>query len=188
MKIKSDLLRAAMHATAKEDVRRYLCGIHITRKHVQASNGHIALQMEHGAKIRNPITIIIKGKIPVKSIITKFEFVRDGKMDGLAKHYDALGFITAIHAIEVIEQRFPDFTKDILFGDLTKFDFKNPMPAINPEYMGLPTKMFPKEKFTSMRAAPSDNLNSAVLFHFSGFVREHYGNPQFIVMPMRWEE
>lgn len=188
MKIKSDLLRAAMLVQAKNDVRRYLCGVRITRKHVQATNGHIALQMEHDSKVRVPVTISIKGKIPARSTMSKFEFGRDGDCNGLVKHYDALGSITAIHAIEVLEGKFPDFESGRLFGDLERFSFDNPMPAVNPEYMGLPSKLFPKDKYTSVRPAPGGTINDPLLLHFSSFVQVSYGNPQLIIMPMRWGE
>lgn len=185
MKIKSNLLRAAMLVQAKNDVRRYLCGLHINRKYVQATNGHVAVQMEHSAKIRNPITIIILGKIPAKAELTKFAFGKDGKRGGMAKHYDALGFMIAIHPIEVVTGNFPDFTNKNIFGDIDRFDFKNPMPAINPEYMTLPSKMFKEQRHMAMRPAPSKE-GGPVLMHFSGLTKEVYGNPQFIVMPMRW--
>lgn len=48
MIIQSKLIRAALVCAAKNDVRYYLCGIHITPKHIEATNGHVALRMEHG--------------------------------------------------------------------------------------------------------------------------------------------
>lgn len=187
MKIKSGILAAAQYCQGKNEVRHYLNGIHINRKYVQATNGHIAIQMEHGAKIRVPMIVHIRGKVPVKAQTTKLEFGRDGGTDGLAKHYDVLDQLISVQVIDLIQGRFPDFTKGCLFGDMSMYSRENKMPAINMEYMALPSKFFPKDKFCATRALPSGD-KSPVLFEFGAFVNELYGNPKFLIMPMSWDE
>lgn len=186
MKIKSRLLAAAQHCQAKNDVRYYLNGIRITRKHIWATNGHVAIQMDHSQRVRNPITININGKVPSKAMWTKFSFGKDGKKDGLAKHYDSFGFLISVHTIDVIDGKYPDLSRDGLFGDMDLFSFENPMPAMNSEYMSLPKKLFPKDKFCAVRPAPRESINESVLFVFGDFVKHEYGDPKLIVMPMRW--
>lgn len=185
MKIKSQLLAAAQYCQSKNDIRHYLNGIHITRKYVMATNGHVAIRMEHGKRVRNPITININGKVPAKAEWTKFTFGRDGQTDGIAKHYDAMGFLMSVHTLSIIEGKFPDLSKDGLFGDMDLFSFENPMPAINSEYMALPKKLFPKNKFCAVRPAPMGD-DKPVLMVFDDFVKHEYGDPKLLIMPMRW--
>ncbi|MEH2773061.1 hypothetical protein QE222_27160, partial [Klebsiella pneumoniae] len=48
MIIPSKLIRAALVCVAKNDARYYLCGVHITPKYIEGTNGHVALRMQHG--------------------------------------------------------------------------------------------------------------------------------------------
>ncbi|HCR5896813.1 TPA: hypothetical protein OO316_004141, partial [Shigella flexneri] len=52
MIIQSKLIRAALVCAAKNDVRYYLNGLHITPKHIEATNGSVALRMAHGIRTK----------------------------------------------------------------------------------------------------------------------------------------
>ncbi|WP_346729583.1 hypothetical protein [Serratia marcescens] len=60
------LLRAALVCVAKHDPRYYLEGVHITPKYIEATNGHVALRMEHGIKTRKDIIVKFDGAVPPK--------------------------------------------------------------------------------------------------------------------------
>lgn len=61
MIIQSKLIRAALVCAAKNDVRYYLNGLHITPKHIEATNGFVALRMTHG--IRTKKTSLSSSKV-----------------------------------------------------------------------------------------------------------------------------
>lgn len=185
MKIKSKLLRAAQHCQAVNDVRTCLNGIHINRKYIQATNRHILIQMEHGSKVRSPITVTIKGKVPAGARLTKFAFGKDGGTDALAKHYDSLNMLISVQTVTLQSGSFPDFEVDDLLGDMDKFSSDNPTPPMNVHYTALTSKMFKGDKFMLTRPLPS-GPSSAVLFEFSELIKQEYGNPKFLVMPSRW--
>ena len=65
MFIHTDLLRAALCCVAdQKEERRYLQGIHITHTHIQATNGHVCVSMEHGADNAVEGVFMVNGAIP----------------------------------------------------------------------------------------------------------------------------
>ncbi len=74
MIIQSKLIRAALVCAAKNDVRYYLNGLHITPKHLEATNGHVALRMEHGIRTRKNIIVQFEGPVPAKAETTELVF------------------------------------------------------------------------------------------------------------------
>lgn len=62
MIIQSKLIRAALVCAAKNDVRYYLNGVHITPKYIEATNGHVALRMEHGIRTKKTSSSSLKGR------------------------------------------------------------------------------------------------------------------------------
>lgn len=185
MKIKSDLLRAAMLVQAVNDIRLCLNGVRIDRHHVKATNGHVAVMMEHGARVRVPITVNISAKIPAKAIITKFEFCKGGGVDGIVRNFDALGMIVSVATFKIQEGKYPDFELPMLFGDMDKYSTENISPKLGNNYLALPSKMFPKDKFGALRVLSSGESSSA-LIELSPMINHTYGNPKLVIMPTRW--
>lgn len=66
MIIQSKLIRAALVCAAKNDVRYYLNGLHITPKYIEATNGHVALRIEHGIRTKKISSFSLKDRFPQK--------------------------------------------------------------------------------------------------------------------------
>ncbi len=64
MIIQSKLIRAALVCAAKNDVRYYLNGLHITPKYIEATNGHVALRIEHGIRTKKISSFSLKDRFP----------------------------------------------------------------------------------------------------------------------------
>lgn len=64
MILQSKLIRAALVCAAKNDVRYYLNGVHITPKYIESTNGHVALRMEHGIRTKKNIIVQFEGPVP----------------------------------------------------------------------------------------------------------------------------
>ncbi|QBH97190.1 hypothetical protein EKN56_12775 [Limnobaculum zhutongyuii] len=176
MKIKSAMLRAALVCVAKNDARYYLNGIHITPKYIEATNGHVALRLEHGINTRRNIIVQFIGHIPVRADMTELTF---GK-SLLATHYDAHGQRIGFTAIKLLDGRFPDLDRVVP----TMVDH-NINPVVQAGLLSYPEKMFGRErKFIPMQLLPSGK-ESAVLIKFDTTVNSMYGNPKFVVMPCR---
>lgn len=71
MIIPSKLIRAALVCVAKNDARYYLCGVHITPKYIEGTNGHVALRMEHGIRTKKNIIVQFEGNVPAKAETTE---------------------------------------------------------------------------------------------------------------------
>ncbi len=177
MKIESKLLRAAKHCQAKDDVRFYLNGIHIYKNIVEATNGHVAVQMTMKKKIRGNFILNIKGAIPVKAKFTKFEF---NKSETIAKHYDLFGSLISVSCVDVIVGKFPDVDKVIP----TEFKPAS-MVGFNTEYVGLFSKMFGNANMGSAKFQFSGDMGCALLTSMNGVINEEFGNPKFLIMPTR---
>ncbi|WP_347254352.1 hypothetical protein [Leminorella grimontii] len=176
MKIKSAMLRAALVCVAKDDPRYYLNGIHITSKYIEATNGHVALRLEHGINTRRNIIIQFIGRIPARAETTELAF---GK-SLLATHYDANEQRVGFTAIKLLDGRFPDMDRVIP----TTVDHSI-NPVVQAGLLSYPEKMFGREReFIPMQLLPSGK-ESAVTIKFDRAINRMYGNPKFVVMPCR---
>ncbi|MEF3198646.1 hypothetical protein J8984_22435 [Klebsiella quasipneumoniae subsp. similipneumoniae] len=176
MIIQSKLLRAALVCAAKNDARYYLCGLHITPKYIEATNGHVALRMEHGIRTKKNIIVQFEGNVPARAETTELVF---GK-EPIAIHRDQLQRRLSITGIKLLDGRFPDLNRVI-----PKTLDMSISPIIQADYLGYPAKMFGRERtFIPVQLRPSGEL-SAVLVKFDPVIDGAYGNPQFVVMPCR---
>ena len=177
MKIESKLLRAAKCCQAKDDVRFYLNGIHIYKNIVEATNGHVAVQMTMKKKIRGNFILNVRGSIPAKAKFTKFEF---NKAETIAKHYDIFGSLIQVSCVDVIDGNFPDVNRII------PTEFK-PVDHVgfNTGYVGIFSKMFGNSNMGSAKFQFGGETACALLTSTNGIVNEEFGNPKFLVMPMR---
>ncbi|HDI3023783.1 TPA: hypothetical protein PL523_004347 [Cronobacter turicensis] len=176
MIIRSKLIRAVLVCAAKKDVRYYLNGVHITPKHIEATNGHVALRMEHGIRTKKNIIVQFEGTVPAKAETTELVFSKEA----FAIHRDKFERRISITGIRLIDGCFPDFERVI-----PKDEDLSINPIIQASYLGYPEKMFGREHlFIPVRLHPSGE-GSAVRIEFSQFINEAYGNPEFVVMPCR---
>lgn len=178
MKIKSNMLRAASVCCSSSAARPALTGIHISSRYVESANGHVAIRMSHGVRVKNAVIIKLVGKVPVRAHETDLKL---GK-DLLAIHYDQFGLRVGISMVELINSTFPDFDKVIPTepeDDLT--------PAFDINYLSFPSKMFGSRYFHGAKLQ-FFGYKKPALVTFSSRVKEAYGNPLFILMPMRQSE
>jgi len=176
MIIPTRLLRAALVCVAKNEVRYYLEGVHITPKYIEATNGHVALRMEHGIKTRKNIIVKFDGSVPARAETTQLVFSKES----LAIHRDIYGGRIGFTVIRLLDGRFPDVDRVIP----TTID-ESMIPAVQGEYMGYPAKMFGREReFVPVKLAPSGETTGC-RFLFEKTVCAMFGNPQFVVMPVR---
>jgi hypothetical protein len=173
------LLRAALVCVAKHDPRYYLEGVHITPKYLEATNGHVALRMEHGIKTRKDMIVKFDGAVPAKAETTELLFTKDA----LAVHRDVNGLRIGFTAIRLLDGRFPDMNRVIP----TTID-ESVIPPVQGEYMAYPVKMFGRDsKVVAVKLAPSGETTACRLL-FDGSVCSLFGNPQFVVMPIRFKK
>lgn len=176
MIIQSKLIRAALVCAAKNDVRYYLNGVHITPKYIESTNGHVALRMEHGIRTKKNIIVQFEGPVPAKAETTELVFNKEA----FAIHRDAFERRISITGIKLVDGRFPDMERVIP----KKVDFSI-NPVIQAEYLSYPEKMFGRErKFIPIQLRPSGEAG-AVRIQFDPVINTAYGNPEFVVMPCR---
>ncbi|EBD0679369.1 hypothetical protein ABVL59_002546 [Salmonella enterica] len=176
MIIQSKLIRAALVYAAKNDVRYYLNGLHITAKYIEATNGHVALRIEHGIRTKKNIIVQFEGPVPVKAETTELVFNKEA----FAIHRDAFERRISITGIRLVDGRFPDMERVMP----KKVDFSI-NPVIQAEYLSYPEKMFGHErKFIPVQMQPSVE-HGAVRFQFDPVIDTTYGNPEFVVMSCR---
>jgi hypothetical protein len=178
MKIDTCKLRAADAFRAKGDIRNYLNGIRINNNYIQATNGHIAIQMDSGVKTRLDVIVRFKGKIPPKSQKTKLEF---SKGKNIAYHYDSLGELISAQVFDIEDGKYPQFERIIPEKMVKGSQF----PPLNIDYMAVIKKAFPRESFMAVRPINYDK-NKAVIYEVTEFQKHLYGNPVIIIMPTRW--
>ena len=176
MKINSNQLRAAKVCQAKDDVRYYLNGIHIYKNKIEATNGHIAVQMTMTNRIKRDLILNIQGPIPKSAKDSVFVFGNDN----FVKHYDSFGSLIKISVVDVIDGKFPDVTRVI------PTNFKSiPTIGVETAYLGLFSKMF-EQRFGGIARLNFTGENGAMLMtSTNGNINEEYGNPKFVVMPSR---
>lgn len=176
MIIQSKFIRAALVCAAKNDVRYYLNGLHITPKHIEATNGHVALRMEHGIRTRKNIIVQFEGPVPAKAETTELVFNKEA----FAIHRDVFERRISITGIKLVDGLFPDMERVIP----KKVDFSI-NPVIQAKYLSYPEKMFGRErKFIPVQLQPSGE-HGAVRFQFDPVINTTYGNPEFVVMRCR---
>ena len=176
MKISSKQLKAAALCTSKNDIRTYLNGVHVYKNKIEATNGHVAVQMTMSKRIKKDLILLIRGIIPKNSQDSIFVF---GK-DNFVKNYDSFGELLSILVVDVIDGKFPDLNK------VMPRDFKNVSHiGVNTSYLSLFGKMFDC-RFGGIAKLEFTGENGAMLLtSVNGQVNEEYGNPKFIVMPAR---
>ncbi|HHG9944621.1 TPA: hypothetical protein ACPZLH_002461 [Yersinia enterocolitica] len=179
MKINSNLLRAAQVCVSKDIFRPALAGIHISKQYVEATNGHLAIRMSHGLRLKTSVIISIAGKIPARASITDIRL----KGEHIAVHYDENGIRVGISMIDIIkEHAFPNFDKII---PQAKADELTPAFAIR--YLAYLPKMF-GTRYPHGAKFQFFGSRKPVCVRFSRRCREDYGNPLFMLMPMRQHE
>lgn len=179
MKLSAKIVKAAMVCQAKNDVRTYLQGFNITAKHIEATNGHVCVRMEHGIKRAKKGIYNIKGRIPAKCIDIEFIVKKDLKLVRF------LGFCDeeiGLAPLEVIDGKFPNLGKVI--KQRTAKNDSNIVALMNVDYMAYPAKMF-KERFVSIKQEFNGEYSAIKMTLDGKFMNEIYGNPVFIVMPTR---
>ncbi|EAQ7564921.1 hypothetical protein D5U74_18355 [Salmonella enterica] len=176
MIIQSKLIRAALVCAAKNDVRYYLNGLPITLKYIEATNGHVALRIEHGIRTKKNIIVQFEGPVPAKAETTVLVFNKEA----FAIHRDAFNRRISITGIRLVDGCFPDMERVIP----KKVDFSI-KPVIQAKYLSYPEKMFGRErKFIPVQLHPSVE-HGAVRIQFDPVINATYGNPEFVVMPCR---
>ncbi|HEK1093997.1 TPA: hypothetical protein SMQ47_002287 [Proteus mirabilis] len=179
MIIKTNLLRAALVCVAKNDPRYYLQGIHINNKYIEATNGHVAVRMEHGIKTRRNEILEFRGSIPAKANTTEIKFTEEP----FAIHRDKNGHHVGFSALVSHKgARFPDLDRVI------PTEYELCLPYMQAMYLAYPEKMFGKVRGYNAVSLHPSGMTKACLFKFSAGVNATFGNPQFVVMPCRAEE
>ncbi len=178
MKINSKQLRAAKVCQAKDDVRYYLNGIHIYKNKIEATNGHIAVQMTMTNRIKRDLILNIQGQIPKNAQDSVFVFGRDN----FVKHYDSFGWLIKISVVDVIDGKFPDINKKMPsnFKSITTI-------GVNTGYLGLFSKMFDHKFGETARLKFTGENGVMLLTSESAPINNDYGNPKFLVMPTRMD-
>ncbi|MDW3779028.1 hypothetical protein QWU01_19680 [Kluyvera cryocrescens] len=179
MFIYTDLLRAALCCTAsQEDSRKILRGVHITKTHIQATNGIAAVSMAHESKTELEGIFILHGDIPASAEGTGFQQVGS---QWIAVHMDDYERPVGHNELELVEGKFPDLDKLLTTEEEPCTEF----PPFAAELLALPYRMFGKE-FTSMPVnfkffGPEKPCQ--VLFNAA--INSFYGDPVLVIMPMK---
>ncbi|PHM45609.1 hypothetical protein [Xenorhabdus miraniensis] len=184
MIIDTDLLRAALVCVAKgEQAEKHpqLSGIHITRKHIEATNKHVLVRMELKEESgtffddddATDIDLIIRfcGDIPEKACFTEILLGDEPRAIHLGE--DEVAF--SLTHLEIIKGHFPDLDKAI------PTEKQNVMPLFAAKYLAYPAQMF--KGSGSVLMEPS-GMNTPCRFLFCSFTNRIYGNPVFVVFPM----
>lgn len=174
MIIQSKLIRAALVCVAKNDARYYLCGLHVTPKHIEATNGHVALRMEHGIRTKKNIIVQFEGNVPAKAETTELIFNKEP----IAIHRDLFQRRLSITGIKLLDGRFPDLDRVI-----PKMVDLSVNPVIQAEYLSYPAKIFGREeKFIPVQLRPSGEFDT-VRIQFNEHINSTYGNPELSLCP-----
>jgi len=176
MKINSKQLRAAKVCQGKDDPRYYLNGIHIYKNKIEATNGHIAVQMTMTTRTRRDLILNIQGPIPKKAHESIFVFGEDN----FVKHYDSFSSLIKISVVDIIDGKYPDINK------VMPSDFKSVTTiGVNTGYFGLFSQMFDQNFGEVARLKFTGDNGAMLLTSDSQIINDDYGNPKFIVMPSR---
>lgn len=180
MKIKTCKLRAADEFRAKGDVRNYLNGIHINKDFVEATNGHVAIQMRSETKTNLDVIVRFKGKIPKSAQDTELEF---NKGKNIAYHYDINGTLVDVQMFYIEDGIFPDFKKFLP----SKLSLGEKFPMLSAEYMAIAHKAFgsQKNKFIGMEVVHYTDENGLVVYRPKTTYLVDHGGPLIAIMPMK---
>ncbi|WP_338803619.1 hypothetical protein WDV76_16165 [Xenorhabdus griffiniae] len=183
MIIDTNLLRAALVCVAKEEQAEKhpgLTGVHITRQHIEATNGHVLVRMElkegSGAFFDDndptdiDLTVRFCGDIPEKACFTEITFNNKARAIHLDEDNKAFSFTR----LEVIKGRFPDLDKAI------PTEKRDVIPCLRLEYLAYPYLMFRN----GVAFMEPSGMEAPCRFRFSPFTNRLYGNPIFIVQPL----
>ncbi|KLP40826.1 hypothetical protein ABR36_08975 [Enterobacter ludwigii] len=181
MFIPTDILRAALHCVAgPTNPRKQLQGVHVTKTHIEASNGHVAVSMEHDA---GPDTVtegvfIVNGDIPEDAEGTIIHQVDGGWR---ATHCDEDEVIIGENALELVGCCFPDLKKIIPKSTEPCAEF----PPFKAAYLALPEMMFGCTCcLVAIKLRPF-GPESACQVLFDPGVNRLFGNPLMFIMPMK---
>ncbi|QAY18001.1 DNA polymerase III beta subunit [Pseudoalteromonas phage C7] len=181
MKIDSCKLRAAQKFAAVNDPRYYLCGIRINGKHIEATNGHVAVRMDSDVSTKRDLIVSFKGKIPAKAVETVLTF-KKGKET--AYHYDGMMNLISAQLFDIVDGKFPELDK-VIPTEMTKGEF----PNINSIYLKLIHDAFAGGKNDYFGAkAVSYGVGEKVVFKLPSLKNHTFGNPVIIIMPMSEEK
>ncbi len=180
MKLPAGMIRAAIAFSSKNDVREYLNGVHVTSKFIEATNGHVAIQMTHGVKRAKSGVYSIKGKIPAKCLDVEFIVT---KRLCIARLLDCSGGEIGVRQLHVIDKKFPDFQNKVIKNIMEKPICNDSIPRINACYIGIIDKAF-DYPFVScdMEFRGED---TAVIVKLNGIPNEVFGQPTVIIMPVK---
>ncbi|WP_445494002.1 hypothetical protein [Photorhabdus sp. SF281] len=175
MIIRSCLLRAALVCVAKDDLRYYLYGLHITPKYLESTNGCVALRLEHGVNTRRKAIIQFHGRVPRKAETTELHFTKEP----YAVHRSITGVRVGFTALSILDGRFPDLER------ILPKKVENVIPHFQARYLAYPYKMFGADTGLITVSMYPSSMTDGCLMKFGDNINQRYGNPQFIVMPCR---
>lgn len=177
MKIQTNKIRAAIKFMAVNDVRDYLCGVRINNKHIEATNGHVAVRMDSEIKTKRDVIVKFIGRVPAKSKDVELVFL-DGK--NTAYHYGALGELIGAQLFDVVDGKFPDLDK-VIPKEYSKGEF----PNLNAKYAKIFHDAFAdgKNDYFGIKAV-SYGIGEKIIFKLSEIKSVTYGNPVIVIMPM----
>lgn len=176
MKIQTHLLRAALVCVAKNDPRYYLQGIHINSNYIEATNGHVAVRMEHGISTRRNSIIEFCGPVPKKAVTTEIYFTKEP----YAVHRDSTGMRVGFTALKLHDDaRFPDLDRVI------PENHELCLPLFQARYLTYPQKMFGDDnRMNAVKFNPA-GMEAPCMLEFSENINAVFGNPQLIIMPCK---
>lgn len=178
MFIHTDFLRAALCCVAdQKDDRRYLQGVNITSTHIQATNGHAFVSMEHGCSVDYEGVFIIHGDIPDTAEGSLFHLVNS---QWIASHFDEHQNPVGHSEVELIKVVFPDLST-LLSGEPEPLDA---IPTFQAKYLALPHLMFGRDTTFVPVQFKSWGKGKPCQIIFDKALNYMYGNPLLIVMPM----
>lgn len=178
MFIHTDFLRAALCCVADyKEERRYLQGVNITSTHIQATNGHAFVSMEHGCVVDHEGVFIIHGEIPETAEGT---LIRPVGSHWVASHVNEQETVVGHNEVERIEATFPDLSK-LLVGEPEPFET---IPTFQAKYLALPHLMFGRDTNFVPVQFKSWGKEKPCQLMFDKTLNYMYGNPLLIIMPM----
>ncbi|MEB7207076.1 hypothetical protein NEN25_25200 [Escherichia coli] len=178
----SHMLRAALVCVADNPSRLVFTGVHITPEIMEASNGHVAVRMTHGCQCDRDITVIFKGKIPRAAEITRI-YPGDTPM---AEHINKKGDVIGMTACQVLDAEWPSARLAQHIPDKTD---TSTVAVLDTRYLAFPDKMFGTgqgRKQIGCAVCPAP-IGCAVRLRFDKATTKLFGNPAFIVMPIRYD-
>lgn len=177
MKVNTNKLRAAIKFQASGDIRYYLNGFRINSKHIEATNGHVAIRMINCNGFKGDHIIKLIGAIPAKAVKTEFLI-----KECVAKHYDSADKLVGAQAFELIDGKYPDLDRVIPKENVT-----GEFPAIQIKYLSLFEKAFKKGglSYCSVKPVSYDSNEAAVFKLINNIDNEEFGSPVMIMMPVK---